>query len=394
VYDGDGNRVKATIGGVITVYIGNYFEWTGSTSTLIKYFYAGTQRVAMKKGSTVYYLFGDHLGSTAITASSAGAKLGELRYKPWGETRYTWGTTYTNRHFTGQLDETTAIGLYFFNARFYDPLLARFAQADSIVPDPSNPQSFDRFAHARNNPVRFSDPSGYWSEDQLNKSFGKGWRDKFFANKAVFENRNKLYEFLISKNTTDLTTLEIVRAMFNIAYTAHGAGVDFSNIDALGARVTVSAGTLGVVSGSLDVILNLSSGEFGGFISPEGGILIGEGVNIVSGITMYSNMPTNANFRGTSKAVGIIGGDIIGVNGEKSWGGVHYFQDRNDVYDGTYIAIGPAVPELGVYGSLAFAIEALKVDSQGYHWFQNPPTMQEALSDIGEILWHDILNFP
>ena len=34
VYDGDGNRVKATIGGVTTVYIGNYFEWTGSTVAL------------------------------------------------------------------------------------------------------------------------------------------------------------------------------------------------------------------------------------------------------------------------------------------------------------------------------------------------------------------------
>ncbi|HLE15466.1 MAG TPA: hypothetical protein VI776_12000, partial [Anaerolineales bacterium] len=93
VYDGDGNRVKATIGGAITIYIGDYpspllragFEWTGSASTLIKYFYAGTQRVAMKKGSTVYYLFGDHLDSTAITANSSGARVGELRYKPWGE---------------------------------------------------------------------------------------------------------------------------------------------------------------------------------------------------------------------------------------------------------------------------------------------------------------------
>ena len=139
------------------------FLYSGSASTLIKYFYAGTQRVAMKKGSTVYYLFGDHLGSTAITASSAGAKLGELRYKPWGENRYTWGTTYTNRHFTGQLDETTAIGLYFFNARFYDPLLARFTSADSIVPEPGNPQAWDRYAYTLNNPVKYIDPTGHRS---------------------------------------------------------------------------------------------------------------------------------------------------------------------------------------------------------------------------------------
>ena len=167
VYDGDGNRVKATIGGTTTVFIGKHFEWTGSTSTLIKYFYAGNERVAMKKGSTVYYLFGDHLGSTAITASSAGAKLGELRYKPWGETRYTWGTTYTDRHFTGQLDETTAIGLYFFNARFYDPLLARFTSADSLIPDPGNPQAWDRYAYGLNNPVKYIDPTGHISCEKL-----------------------------------------------------------------------------------------------------------------------------------------------------------------------------------------------------------------------------------
>jgi YD repeat-containing protein len=33
VYDGDGRRVKATVGATTTVYIGDHYEWTGSTST-------------------------------------------------------------------------------------------------------------------------------------------------------------------------------------------------------------------------------------------------------------------------------------------------------------------------------------------------------------------------
>ena len=67
VYDGDGNRVKATIGGTTTTYIGSYFEWTGSTSTMKKYYNAGATRVAMRTGSsTLNYLLGDHLGSTSI----------------------------------------------------------------------------------------------------------------------------------------------------------------------------------------------------------------------------------------------------------------------------------------------------------------------------------------
>ncbi len=56
------------MGGVTTTYIGNTFEWTGSVATMVKYYYAGGQRVAMRKGTAnPTYLFGDHLGSTAKT---------------------------------------------------------------------------------------------------------------------------------------------------------------------------------------------------------------------------------------------------------------------------------------------------------------------------------------
>jgi RHS repeat-associated protein len=100
------------------------------------------------------------LTSTAITATSAGSKSAELRYKAWGETRYTYGTTPTTYHFTGQREEST-IGLYFYNARWYDAALARFAQADTIVPEPGNPQALNRYAYTLNNPVKYTDPSGH-----------------------------------------------------------------------------------------------------------------------------------------------------------------------------------------------------------------------------------------
>ena len=52
--------------------------------------------------STVYWLLGDHLGSTAVTVASAGIKVSELRYKAWWETRYSYGATPTDYRFTGQ----------------------------------------------------------------------------------------------------------------------------------------------------------------------------------------------------------------------------------------------------------------------------------------------------
>ena len=46
-YDGDGNRVKGTVGGTSTVYIGNHFEWTSAGNT--KYYYHGATRLAMRR---------------------------------------------------------------------------------------------------------------------------------------------------------------------------------------------------------------------------------------------------------------------------------------------------------------------------------------------------------
>ena len=43
----------------------------------------------------------------------------------------------------------------------YQPYLNHFTQPDSIVPDPSNSQAWDRYAYALNNPVRYKDPSGH-----------------------------------------------------------------------------------------------------------------------------------------------------------------------------------------------------------------------------------------
>jgi RHS repeat-associated protein len=151
--------VKATLNGVTTAYVGNYYEQTGSVTTT--YYYAGGTRIAMRQGSIVNYLLGDHLGSTAITANSSGGFSSELRYKPWGETRYTNGTTPTRHQFTGQITDTE-IGLYFYGARYYSNVLGRFLSADTLVPNSSDPQQLNRYAYALNSPGKYTDPTGHY----------------------------------------------------------------------------------------------------------------------------------------------------------------------------------------------------------------------------------------
>ena len=86
--------------------------------------------------------------------------MGELRYKPYGETRYIWGVTPTDRRYTGQRWEA-GLGLYDYGARYYDPLLARFISADTIVPSPGNPQALNRYAYVNNNPLTHIDADGH-----------------------------------------------------------------------------------------------------------------------------------------------------------------------------------------------------------------------------------------
>lgn len=51
------------------------------------------------------------------------------------------------------------------NARYYDPELGRFIQPDDIIPDLSDPQSYNRYSYVRNDPLRYTDPTGHGPDD-------------------------------------------------------------------------------------------------------------------------------------------------------------------------------------------------------------------------------------
>ena len=114
---------------------------------------------ASKAQDDIIYLFSDHLGSTTTTVNASSTEQTKTLYTAFGTERYTSGAAPTSYKYTGQREAEA--GLYFYNARYYDPSLGRFSQPDTIVPQPANPQDWDRYAYTRNNPVRFNDPSGH-----------------------------------------------------------------------------------------------------------------------------------------------------------------------------------------------------------------------------------------
>lgn len=182
VYAPDGTRLKKITPAVprgcatppsplpteTTLYIGGHerVAYSGSSAacvpagpTWIKYPVPGLKIEGTGAAAAIHTLHSDHLGSLRAIVDAAGAPLVASRYAAYGRqapTR-TSPATRDSRSFLGErLDET---GLLYLNARYYDPLLARF-----ISPDWWDPQQTgvgtNRYAYAGNDPVNVRDPSG------------------------------------------------------------------------------------------------------------------------------------------------------------------------------------------------------------------------------------------
>ena len=72
----------------------------------------------------------------------------------------------------------TGLGLYDYVARRYDPVLGRFIQADTTVPEPGNPQSLNRYTYVLGAPLRYTDPQGHWWEDPETGALLPGYSPK------------------------------------------------------------------------------------------------------------------------------------------------------------------------------------------------------------------------
>jgi len=66
----------------------------------------------------------------------------------------------TTRGFTGH-EHFDQVGIIHMNGRIYDPSIGRFLQADPLIQDPYNTQSLNRYSYVMNNPLSYTDPSGY-----------------------------------------------------------------------------------------------------------------------------------------------------------------------------------------------------------------------------------------
>jgi RHS repeat-associated protein len=153
-------------------YIGEHYvkEVQGSATEHKLYIFANGEPVAYVSDDgtpDTHYFHKDHLGSvTTIIVNQSWSGREKLSYDAWGRRRSGtdwWSAAATaseERGYTGHehLDDVTLIHM---NGRLLDPKLGRVISADPTVPAPLFSQSFNRFSYAYNNPLKYTDPSGF-----------------------------------------------------------------------------------------------------------------------------------------------------------------------------------------------------------------------------------------
>ncbi|MCP5320830.1 MAG: RHS repeat-associated core domain-containing protein [Pseudomonadales bacterium] len=192
-----------------TVYVGGLYEkvtlpggaveerHTVGGNTLVTY----TGRTAGGAGTVkTRYLLRDHLGSVTAITDEVGDEVEAFSFDAWGKRRAptlaqlegmlgAWGTlnayqkgnltipalalssVLTERGFTGhrQLD---GVGLIHMGGRVYDAEIGRFLSADPFVGDMADLQALNRYSYVQNNPLSYTDPSGYFLK-KLVKGIGR-----------------------------------------------------------------------------------------------------------------------------------------------------------------------------------------------------------------------------
>lgn len=120
----------------------------------------------------------DHLGSPVAVYDANATMQEHLSFGTWGDRRnfdttlppllpYTNITTDTVRGYTGH-EHGDAFGIIHMNGRIYDPTLGRMLQADPFVQFQTNTQSYNRYSYVLNNPLAYTDPSGYFLKELFN----------------------------------------------------------------------------------------------------------------------------------------------------------------------------------------------------------------------------------
>ncbi len=177
-YDPLGRRIARYQGNSSTFFVfdgkRNLLEIDGSTNKAEEYISDADGRLIAKlflppptnQDTVGRYFEYDGFGSVVGMTNQQGNKVTNYRYEAFGAMAEENGSNQGNDlKWMGQYTDT-ATGLYYMNARWYDPQVGRFLNADPLPGNPFHSGSTNRYAYALNNPIAYEDVSGLSARPQ------------------------------------------------------------------------------------------------------------------------------------------------------------------------------------------------------------------------------------
>lgn len=163
-HDALGRMVEQNRSGAYTQIVygpngGKFALMSGSTLQKAIVPLPGGSQAVYNSSGLLYYGHSDHLGSVRVGSSLARSVVFDMAYAPFGETYATSGST--DSAFTTERQDTVA-NIYDFPAREYNNF-GRWPSPDPsglAAVQPDDPQTLNRYAYVRNNPLGLIDPSG------------------------------------------------------------------------------------------------------------------------------------------------------------------------------------------------------------------------------------------
>ena len=155
-------RSGGTLGSLNYYLEGEHLESVeqASTSMLIEKYFRGSSTdelvagyVSQNNTLTPYMFQHDQVMSVSAETKPNGGTQAAMAYYSFGETQVTSGTPVNRLEYTGRENDGT--GLYYYRARYYDPVIGRFLSEDPLGFQGSG---VNWYAYVYNNPVNGNDP--------------------------------------------------------------------------------------------------------------------------------------------------------------------------------------------------------------------------------------------
>jgi RHS repeat-associated protein len=172
VYDGDGNRVSKTVGGVTTKYLVDVNNLTGYAQVVEEIVSGAVQRVYVYGHMRIsqqqfisgnwqasYYGYDGH-SSVRYLTDATGVVTDSYTYDAFGALIHQTGTTPNAYLYAGEQFDTS-LGLYYNRARYLNTNTGRFWTMDAYEGDRYDPASLHKYTYASSDPINGTDPSGF-----------------------------------------------------------------------------------------------------------------------------------------------------------------------------------------------------------------------------------------